>query len=79
MFLEDGNWKEADDYCEKVLDQDPENAQAYLGKLMAELQVRKQALLSDCEQSFEDNGNYLKILRFYIKITVSTRRLHLPY
>lgn len=64
MFLEDGNWQEADIYCEKVLDQDPENAQAYLGKLMAELQVRKQAQLSDCEQSFEDNGNYLKILRF---------------
>ena len=64
MFLEDGNWQEADTYCEKVLDQDPENAQAYLGKLMAELQVRKQAQLSDCEQSFEDNGNYLKILRF---------------
>ena len=35
MFLEDGNWQEADAYCEKVLDQDPENAQAYLGKLMA--------------------------------------------
>ena len=64
MFLEDGNWQEADTYCEKVLDQDPENAQAYLGKLMAGLQVRKQAQLSDCEQSFEDNGNYLKILRF---------------
>ena len=64
MFLEDGNWQEADTYCEKVLDQDPENAQAYLGKMMAELQVRKQAQLSDCEQSFEDNGNYLKILRF---------------
>lgn len=64
MFLEDGNWQEADTYCEKVLDQDPENARAYLGKLMAELQVRKQAQLSDCEQSFEDNGNYLKILRF---------------
>lgn len=64
MFLEDGNWQEADTYCERVLDQNPENAQAYLGKLMAELQVRKQAQLSDCEQSFEDNGNYLKILRF---------------
>lgn len=64
MFLEDGNWQEVDTYCEKVLDQDPENAQAYLGKLMAELQVRKQAQFSDCEQSFEDNGNYLKILRF---------------
>ena len=64
MFLEDGNWQEADTYCEKVLDQDPENAQAYLGKLMAELQVRKQAQLADRENSFENNGNYLKILRF---------------
>ena len=26
MFLEDGNWDDADSYCEKVLDQDPENA-----------------------------------------------------
>lgn len=34
MFLEDGNWQEADQYCEKVLDQDPKNAQAYLGKLI---------------------------------------------
>lgn len=64
MFLEDGDWNSANEYCERVLDQDPENAQAYLGKLMAELQVRKQAQLSDCEQPFEDNGNYLKILRF---------------
>ena len=64
MFLEDGDWNSANEYCERVLDQDPENAQAYLGKLMVELQVRKQAQLSDCEQSFEDNGNYLKILRF---------------
>ena len=45
MFLEDGNFKEADEYCEKVLDQDPENAQAYLGKLMAEVKVRKQEAL----------------------------------
>lgn len=64
IFLEDGNWQEADTYCEKVLDQDPENAQAYLGKMMAELQVRKQEQLADCENSFENNGNYLKILRF---------------
>ena len=28
MFLEDDNWQEADAYCEKVLDIDPENAQA---------------------------------------------------
>ena len=42
MFLEDGNFDGADEYCERVLDQDPENAQAYLGKLMAELEVSRQ-------------------------------------
>ena len=30
MFLEDGDWKSAEEYCEKVLDIDPENAEAYL-------------------------------------------------
>lgn len=64
MFLEDGSWQEADAYCEKVLDQDPENTQAYLGKLMAELKVRKQERLADCERSFENSRNYQKILRF---------------
>ena len=39
IFLEDGNWQAADEYAEKVLDIDPENAQAYLGKLMAELAI----------------------------------------
>ncbi len=64
MFLEDGNWHEADEYCEKVLDQDPENAAAYLGKLMAQLQVSKQEKLADCEEPFAENSNYQKALRF---------------
>ena len=64
MFLEDGDWKSANEYCEKVLDQDPENAQAYLGKLMAELKVRKQSALKDCGYTFEGYNNYQKILRF---------------
>lgn len=72
MFLEDGNWEEADEYCEKVLDQDPENAQAYLGKLMAELRVRKQEQLAECEETFEHNGNYQKALRFGSKDFQST-------
>ena len=33
MFLEDKDWNAANEYCEKVLDIDPENALAYLGKL----------------------------------------------
>ena len=64
LFLEDNKWADADTYCEKVLDIDPKNAQAYLGKLMAELQVPKRGQLSDCAQPFDKNENYLKILRF---------------
>ncbi|MBR0353503.1 MAG: toll/interleukin-1 receptor domain-containing protein [Oscillospiraceae bacterium] len=64
MFLEDGNFKEADDYCERVLDQDPENAHAYLGKLMAEQHVRKQEDLADCELPFDGSNNYQKAVRF---------------
>jgi hypothetical protein len=64
MFLEDGNWRDADEYCEKVLDQDPENPQAYLGKLMAELKVRKQDDLQNCEKPFDGSNYYQKALRF---------------
>ena len=64
MFLEDGNWQEADAYCEKVLDIDPENAEAYLGKLMAELNVRQREELKDCEKPFTDSKNYQKTMRF---------------
>lgn len=65
IFLEDGDWSSADEYCEKVLDLDPECAQAYLGKLMAELlRVRKVDELANCEQSFDDKDNYRKVMRF---------------
>ncbi len=64
MFLEDGEWSRADDFCEQVLNQDPENAQAYIGKLMAELHVRRREDLQNCEKSFEGNSNYQKAIRF---------------
>ena len=64
MFLEDGEWGKADDYCEQVLNQDPENAEAYLGKLMAELHVRRQEGLMNCEQPFDGNSNFQKATRF---------------
>ncbi len=37
LFLEDGDWDNAKDYCNRVLDQDPECAQAYFYLLMAKL------------------------------------------
>ena len=64
LFLEDGDWQSADEYCEKVLDMDPENGEAYLGKLMTELHVRKREALKDQPQPFEDQSNYAKAMRF---------------
>ena len=64
MFLEDGNFDEADEYCEKVLDIDPENAQAYLGKLMAELRVKTQDCIKNAAEPFDGSNNYQKVFRF---------------
>ena len=64
MFLEDGDWSAANEYCEKVLDIDPENARAYLGKLMTECRACRMEDLQNCRQPFDGSGNYNKILRF---------------
>ena len=64
MFLEDGDWKSADEYCEKVLDIDPECAEAYLGKLMSELRVCKQESLKIQAEPFDNKNNYKKAIRF---------------
>ncbi len=64
IFLEDGDFESADEYCEKVLDQDPENARAYLGKLMVDMHVRSKGDLANCDESYIHNRNYQKALRF---------------
>ena len=64
MFLEDGEWNSANEYCEKVLDVDPENAQAYLGKLLAEMGLKKHESLKDLAQPFDHRNNYQKAVRF---------------
>ena len=64
LFLEDGDWNSADEYAEKVLDQDPENGKAYLVKLLVEQKIRKQEELRDCAKPFDGSKNYQKALRF---------------
>ena len=64
MFLEDGDWSSANDYCEKVLDLDPENAQAYMGKLMAELKKHKREYLGNGTDRIDSYNNYKKAIRF---------------
>ncbi len=64
IFIDDGDFISADEYCEKVLDIEPENALAYLGKLMTELRVTKQELLKDVAEPFDNSGNYQKVIRY---------------
>lgn len=64
MFLEDGDWNNAGQYCEKVLDLEPKNAEAYLGKLMVDLKIRRESDLAASATDFENNSNYQKALRF---------------
>lgn len=64
MFLEDGDWDKADIYCESVLDQNPKCAEAYLGKLMAEVEIRKKEDLSKAKEPLDQSDNYRKVRRF---------------
>lgn len=64
IFLEDGDWSSADDYCEKILDIDPECSEAYLGKLMAELEIRGRNAIEECRRPINGNSNYHKIIKF---------------
>lgn len=66
LFLEDGDWNSALDYCNKVLDQDPECAIAYFYMLMAELRVSSEASLSALAYQNGISGfkNYKTAYRF---------------
>ncbi len=80
IYLEDGDWQSANDYCERVLDQDPENAEAYIGKLMAELKCRKQEQLKDQAEPFDGKGAYNKAIRFgssQLKATLESYNTHI--
>ncbi len=64
MYLEDGDWKSADEYCEKVLDINPEYAKAYLGKLMATFQLRSYSAISEEKRRLTENQSYIKFMRY---------------
>ena len=64
IFLEDGEWERADEYCERVLDIDPKNAKAYIGKLCAELKIKDEADLANHTKPVDNLSHYKKALRF---------------
>lgn len=64
LFLEDGDFKSADEYYERVLDIEVENAQAYVGKLLVELKICKKEELMECKEPFNKSANFQKALQY---------------
>lgn len=64
MFLQDGDFENALEYCEKALDLDPENSDAYLYKLLYDLRINDEKDLGYCGGDFSDNLNFKKAYNF---------------
>lgn len=64
IFLEDKDWDNADIYADKVLDINPQNSYAYIGKLMLSLKISKFENLQNSSETFDKNGNYIKAVKF---------------
>lgn len=64
MFLEDKNWQSADEYFDKVLDIDPECAEAYLGKLLAAKGVKTLEGLGSYASPIESSNDFIRAMRY---------------
>ena len=58
------DWSEADELCEQALRLNPENADAYIIKLMSSNHVKNQEDLKNCKHPFDQNVNYQNAVRF---------------
>ena len=64
MFLEDGDYESADEYAEKVLDINPECSDAYIVKLLIDLDLKSSSEISSYSEPIDEEPNYIKALRF---------------
>jgi tetratricopeptide (TPR) repeat protein len=72
MFLENGEWKQAEEYANRILDIEPEHAQAYVGLLCVEVHAKDEKELPssiarlNSEQGvwIDTNKNFTNAMRF---------------
>ena len=64
LLLEEENWNEAQQYCHRVLDIEPENAAAYLREAMALSWVRSRDRLEQAPSSLLESTPWRNALRF---------------
>lgn len=64
LFLEDGDTASAREYYDRVLDIDPECAEAYMGKVCAETGCRKESDIGTLNYCVDMRGDWQKAVRF---------------
>lgn len=64
IFLEDGDTTSAKSYFNKVLDQNPEEAQAYWGMMLIDLKCTSSKMVAGLSIELDNNSNYQKAIRF---------------
>lgn len=75
IFIEDGDFEEAIDYANRVLDADPKNVDAYMGLALCDEEVNSREEFYALEEGALDNDNFAKAVR-YSKEGSEVRRAH---
>lgn len=64
LFLEDGNFESADEYCDRILDLEPRNSQAYFYKLLVCLKLHSPEEIILNDKPLDEYPDYQKAVRF---------------
>lgn len=64
MFLADKNWESAHQYCEKVLDIEPESHSAYIKKVMVKYCCTEEQQLYEFGDLLLENGDFKRAVKF---------------
>lgn len=64
LFLEQGDFKSASQYFERVLDQNPEDSDSYWGKLLAKLECHNEEELENASVPIIEMQNFQMAVRF---------------
>ncbi len=64
LFIEDGNYSEAKRYCERALDLNPRNYNAYIMKLIAQTECSSREKLASLTKPLDTYDSYQKAIRF---------------
>ena len=64
IFLYNDDWQDANSYCEKVLDIEPENGQAYVYKLLGQAKVSSLSELVNSKTALDEYPVFKNVLKF---------------